>query len=313
MVTYRARAIFVSNCENGWYVLREILEHHPAVEIARVYTSPEKDPRRIAGFRSFDELAQNHGVPIEKTDDLNASEHVEAIRTLGPCFIIVVGWSRLVSKTVIEAARDGALGMHPTLLPEGRGRAPIPWSIIKGLKESGVTLFYLTVGVDDGDIVGQERFTIEEDDDARTVYDKATAAHVALIRRCLPELIAGNAPRAPQDHSRATYWPRRRPEDGRIDWSWSARRVYDWVRALTHPYPGAFTSFRGETIRVWRAALAGGLAQAAPGTVVRRSDRFLAVAAGEGCVRLVLLERGHRGEEPVSAFPDLVVGARFDE
>ncbi len=312
MVSGPARVVLVSNCGNGWCVLEEMLSRHPEVEVVRVYTSPEKDPRRVAGYRSFDALTQRYGTPLVRAGDLNAPEHVQDLEVVAPRFIFVVGWSRLVSKAVIAAARDGALGMHPTLLPEGRGRAPVPWTIIKGLQRSGVTLFYLTEGVDDGDVVGQEPFAIEESDDARTVYDKATAAHVTLIRRYLPGLVAGGAPRIPQDHSRATYWPRRRPEDGRIDWAWSARRVYDWVRALTHPYPGAFTGHRGSKISVWRAIVGDGPATAAPGTVVGRGEDTMDIATGSGCIRVAALEREEEGERPISTFPELTVGVRFD-
>ena len=132
--------------------------------------------------------------------------------------------------------------MHPTLLPRHRGRAPIPWAILTGLAKTGVTLFEITdPTADSGPIVGQVEVPIARDETATTLYESLAEAHLELMRTCVPQIVAGTAPRTPQDSRRASSWPKRTPPDGIIDWETRAPYLYDWVRAQTRPYPGAFT------------------------------------------------------------------------
>ena len=192
--------------------------------------------------------------------------------------------------------------MHPTLLPRHRGRAPIPWAILTGLARTGVTLFEIVDGTaDSGSIVGQVTLDIAPDETATTLFERIAEAHVDLTRELVPRLLARTAPRIPQDPSRASSWPKRAPADGIIDWETRARYLYDWVRAQTRPYPGAFTFLGDDKVIVW-GARAVELAEAAPaGTIVEVGPEGPVVACGEG--GLVLQEIQTNGE--------LVVGARL--
>jgi len=269
-------------------------------EIVGVVTLPGPvDPDR-AGQCSFDEVAARLGAELVETRDVNAEETVDAVRRLDPELVFVVGWSQLVRDPFIALAREGVVGMHPTLLPRHRGRAPIPWAILSGLARTGVTLFEIVdATADSGAIVGQVVLDIASDETATSLFDRVARAHVDLIREYVPQLVAGTAPRVAQDPLRASSWPKRTPADGIIDWETRAPYLYDWVRAQTRPYPGAFTFLGDQKVVVWRAR-AVELGEPAPaGTVVAQRPDGPVVACGEG--GLVLEEIETAGELAVGA------------
>ena len=260
------------------------------------------DPNR-SGQCSFDAVAKRHGARLVTTTDVNADATLEAIRVLEPELIFVVGWSQLVRDPFIALAKEGVFGMHPTLLPRHRGRAPIPWAILSGLARTGVTLFEIVdATADSGAIVGQTIIDISPEDTATTLFDRIAEAHVMLIREVVPQLIATSAPRVPQDSRRASSWPRRTPADGIIDWETRALYLHDWVRAQTRPYPGAFTFLGDEKVVIWRARPVALDAAAPPGTIVAERPEGPVVACGEGGLLL---------EEVDTGAGALVVGARF--
>jgi methionyl-tRNA formyltransferase len=248
------------------------------------------DPNR-SGQCAFDDVAARLGATLIETADVNAPDTVDAVRALEPSLIFVVGWSQLVREAFIAAASRGVYGMHPTLLPRHRGRAPIPWAIISGLARTGVTLFEITdPTADSGPLVGQAEVEIAPDETAATLYEKTADAHVRLVRELVPLLVAGTAPRIPQDPRRASAWPKRTPADGIIDWETRAPYLDAWVRAQTRPYPGAFTFHREERIVVWRARPTAHDSAAPAGTVLEVLPEGPVVACGEGALVLEELE-----------------------
>lgn len=252
-------------------------------EIVGVVTLPGPiDPNR-SGQCSFDEVADRLGAARVETRDVNAPETLAAIRDLEPEVVFVVGWSQLVREPFIALAREGVFGMHPTLLPRHRGRAPIPWTILTGLARTGVTLFEIVdPTADSGAIVGQVVVDVAPDETATTLFARIADAHVELTRAFLPLLLARAAPRIPQDPSRASTWPKRTPTDGIIDWETRASYLYDWVRAQTRPYPGAFTFAGDEKVIVWAARPVDLADAASAGTVVELRPEGPVVACGEG-------------------------------
>ena len=269
-------------------------------EIVGIVTLPGPiDPSR-SGQVSFAEVAARLRARLMETADVNAPDTVALVAALQPQLIFVVGWSQLVREAFIETASVGVFGMHPSLLPRHRGRAPIPWAILSGLARTGVTLFEITdPTADSGAIVGQVMVEIAPTETATSLYDRVTAAHADLLRELVPQLLGGTAPRIRQDERRASVWPRRTPADGIIDWETRAPYVYDWVRAQTRPYPGAFTYLGDEKVVVWRARPVEG--SGAAGTVVAERPEGPVVACGEGALLL---------EEVESAVP-LAVGAKL--
>ena len=271
-------------------------------EIVGIVTLPGPvDPNR-AGQCSFDEVAARSGALLHETRDVNSEETLDAIRALEPELVFVVGWSQLVRDPLIALASEGVFGMHPTLLPRHRGRAPIPWAILSGLARTGVTLFEIVdATADSGAIVGQVEIDIAPDETATTLFARLADAHVQLVRRLVPQLLARTAPRTPQDPSRSSAWPKRTPADGIIDWETRAPYLYDWVRAQTRPYPGAFTFLGDEKVIVWGARPVE-LAETAPaGTVVDVRPEGPVVACGEGALVL----------EEIQASGELALGARL--
>jgi methionyl-tRNA formyltransferase len=284
---------------------RDCLEAAAGVgaDVVGVVTLPGPiDPNR-SGQCSFDEVAERLGAVLHETRDVNSEETIAAVRALEPDLIFVVGWSQLVREPFIALAREGVFGMHPTLLPRHRGRAPVPWAILTGLARTGLTLFEIVdASADAGSIVGQITVAVAPDETATTLFARIAEAHVELTQELLPQIIARTAPRISQDPSRASSWPRRTPADGIIDWDTRAPYLYDWVRAQTRPYPGAFTYLGDEKVIVWSARPVD-LADAAPaGTVVEVGPGGPVVACGEGALVL---------EEIQTSAGELEVGARL--
>ena len=193
-----------------------------------------------------------------------------------------------MKRELLEIPSKGCIGLHPTLLPERRGGAPINWPIIDGLSKSAVTFLYLDEGLDSGDIIVQRKFEISLEDTTKTILQKITDIAVQLIKGYYPLLAEGKALRKPQDHSKATYTRRRRPEDGFIDWKRTSLSIYNWVRALTTPFPGAFTYWEGKKVIIWESQLPKGYKprfKVQPGEVLDILDqKGIIVATADSCI-----------------------------
>ena len=270
-----------------------------------------------SGWVSFDDLAGRLGVPNLTVRDLNRPESVVQVAALAPDLIVVIGWTRLLGPELLKIPRLGAVGFHASLLPRYRGRAPVNWALINGERETGNTMFFLDEGVDTGDVIDQRRIPITDDDDCATLYEKVAASGTAMLLEHLPALKDGRAPRISQDHSLATVMPKRRPEDGRIDWTKGRRRLFDWVRALTHPYPGAFSELDGRRLFVWsaRPGSAAGpepVSDTPPGIVVARPDGSVHVTTGDGTLELLRVQWQDGPEGDAAAILRSLDGSRFE-
>lgn len=201
----------------------------------------------------LDGFAEKHGIPLIKSRNINDPVVVDEIRGRELDWLFIIGWSQIAKKEVLNAPKIGCVGMHPTLLPKGRGRASIPWAILKGLPETGVTMFKLDEGVDTGDIIAQQAIPLTEGMTATELYEKVNEAHIRLIRDNWNDILNGTAVFRKQDGAEATEWPGRRPEDGRISRDMTVEEALRLVRAVTHPYPGAFYEDGEKTWRIWSA------------------------------------------------------------
>ncbi|HUJ03097.1 MAG TPA: formyltransferase family protein, partial [Rhizomicrobium sp.] len=238
----------------GHRCLEAMLEAGAEVS-ALLYLDDSKAGVTVA-HSEFDDLIAKYRLNARAFASLKGDEgarHLAFASDTKPDLGIVIGVSELVPPEMLALASKGFIGMHPTLLPEGRGRAPIPWALIHDLKQTGVTLFYADPGVDTGDILDQEIVPVFDDDTAPILGARTDDAACRLFVKNLPLLANGTAARRKQDDRKATYWPRRKPQDGLIDWRKDSRALYNWVRALTRPYPGAFTFHRGRKLFVWQA------------------------------------------------------------
>ena len=209
-------------------------------------------PEERIWFASVAELARGRAIETLMPDDPNAPEIVERVRDLRPDFLFSFYYRLMLGARLLAIPGRGAFNMHGSLLPKYRGRVPVNWAIIHGETETGATLHEMVEKPDAGRIVDQEAVPILPDELAAAVFGKVTGAAERVLRRSLPKLVDGSAVLRAQDLSRGGYFGGRRPEDGRIDWSASAKRVHDLVRAVAPPYPGAFTEAEGMRLRVLR-------------------------------------------------------------
>lgn len=251
---------FVTCVELGRACIEEVLR--AGGHFALLVTLEDRLARNKSGRVWLDDLARQHEMPLLKIRHINDPETVEALKGARLDWLFIIGWSQIASPDVLASVKKGVLGMHPTLLPEGRGRAAIPWAILKGLKQTGVTLFALDEGVDSGPIADQVVVKIGEQETADTLYRRVAEAHRELIGKVWPHLVTGTLQLRQQNDDEATYWPGRTPDDGKIEAHMSVDEVDRLVRATTRPYPGAFINRDGNTYTVWagRPAEQGGSA-----------------------------------------------------
>lgn len=248
------KIVFIGGVKFSYDILSHILKNGWNVEAIFCYDDSKR--KLYSDFASFDEITKKYGIKEIKVQNINDKENIEILQKINPDLILVMGWSQLLNNEIIQIPRFGVIGSHPTELPKYRGRAPISWTIIKGLKESALTFFYITLGIDDGDILDQRSFQISSNDDATSLYEKITELGKQMLSDNLRLISEGKAKRIKQDSTKfIENWPKRIPEDGKIDWTKSNREIHALIRATTHPYPGAFTFFKKHKLKIWKAQL----------------------------------------------------------
>lgn len=271
---------FITSVRLGLSCLEELADL--GADLAYLGTIRDDIAPNKSGRIYLDDFASAHNVPLHKFRNMNDRDSVDALVEADLDWLYVIGWSQMAKREVLSIPRRGVVGIHPTLLPVGRGRASIPWAILKGLDKTGVTMFKLDEGMDTGPLLGQVEIPLEQDETATTLYDKVAGAHRTLIRQTFPRIADGTIELVPQDESRATVWPGRRPGDGLLDLdSMDAADVDRHVRALTHPYPGAFVQINDQHIlRIWEGHIGRGEGR----TLVTRSGPYTATDFDEELV-----------------------------
>jgi methionyl-tRNA formyltransferase len=280
-----ARCVLFAYHEMGYGCMEALLTM--GAPIAALLTHHD-DPHEEIWWRSCADLARRNAIPVHTPERLEG-EWIERIAAMRPAVIYSFYYRNLLPQAVLRLAPLGAYNLHGSLLPAYRGRAPVNWMLANGEREAGVTLHHMVARADAGDIVGQRAAAIDDADTALTLYRKLVPLGAALIREMHPLIVAGRAPRRRQDLSRGSYFGRRRPEDGAIDWRWPARRIFNLVRAVTHPYPGAFCACAGRKLFVWESRIAEESGRrGAPGEIVAVSkDGTVEIAAGEGSISVM--------------------------
>ena len=267
--------------------------------VAAVVTHAD-DPGEGNWFESVADVARIHRIPCLTPPSPNLPETIETLSRLAPDLLLSVWYRRLLGPELLALPRIAALNLHGSLLPAYRGRAPLNWAIVHGESRTGVTLHHMTATADAGDIVAQRPIDIEPDDTAFTVYERMTKIGVEPLLESCPAVLADRAPRIPQDPRLATTMPRRRPEDGRIEWTWPAARIFNMIRAVAEPYPGAFVGDGPARVHLWAASIHEDSANdAAPGTVVEIVPaRGIAVATGRGMLLITRVQSAGGVAEP---------------
>jgi len=257
------------------------------------------DPAEGDWFESVAGLARAHGLPCLTPSSPNLPEVADSLRPLAPDLVLSVWYRRLLGPALLALPRVAALNLHGSLLPRYRGRAPLNWVLVNGETRTGVTLHHMNEAADAGDIVGQRPIDIAPDDTALTLYQRMVKEGVDLLLESWPAVVAGTAPRLPQDHARATLVPPRRPEDGRVEWTWPAARIANMIRAVTHPFPGAFVGDGRARLWLWGGSPLPAAPQGAlPGTLLEIvAGRGVTIATGAGGLLLSRVQSAGGAEE----------------
>jgi methionyl-tRNA formyltransferase len=288
------RILFFGYSEVGYECLELLLTRGDHV-VALV--THEDNPNEKIWFKPPAVIAREKGLPIFTPELVNTPEWIERIAALRPDLILSAYYRSMISPRILDLARLGAFNMHGSLLPKYRGRAPINWAVLHGESRVGMTLHRMVKRADAGAIVDQEGVDIDPRDTAEQAFRKVLPCARRVLARQIDALLAGTAREMPQEDAKATYFGGRQPEDGRIVWTQSARQIFNLIRAVTDPFPGAFTDVNGARLMIWwaepdSAATKG--RRGKPGEVLSLNP--LVVATADGAIELAKAE--WRGAAP---------------
>jgi UDP-4-amino-4-deoxy-L-arabinose formyltransferase / UDP-glucuronic acid dehydrogenase (UDP-4-keto-hexauronic acid decarboxylating) len=282
------KAVVLAYHNMGCIGLESLLKN--GFEIAAVFTHKD-DPKENQWFRSVAQLAAQHNIPVFAPDDLNHPLWVEKIKAMQPDMLFSFYYRNMIKEPLLEIPKQGCFNLHGSLLPKYRGRAPINWVLVNGETETGVTLHHMTLKPDDGDIVAQSKIVISNDDTAQTLNEKLVSLAGEMLNQCLPQLKNSNAPRISQNHSQATYFSGRKPDDGEIHWNKSANEIRNLVRAVTQPYPGAFTFAGNRKLLIWQTTILDVQSKSPAGTILTTNP--LVIACGERALQIDFAQQEH--------------------
>jgi len=239
------KIIFFGASKLGYDACKLIIEKNLA-DVAAIFTIPQEfkisystSTVKNVQYADFSGLAEKYNIPLIYVEG-KMSSYKERIEELKPDFLLVIGWYYMIPKSIRELAPLGCAGIHGSLLPKYRGGAPLVWAIINGEEEAGISFFYFDDGVDDGDLIAQIKFPITYEDTIADILRKTNEATLEAVEKYIPLISESTAPRVKQDHTKATYVPQRKPDDGEIDLTKTAGELYNFIRAQSSPYPGAF-------------------------------------------------------------------------
>ena len=266
----------------------EALTQH-GFDIAAVFTH-EDDPDENCWFGSVKSWAVEKDITVYTSEEVNSPDWITKIAASNPDVIFSFYYRKMICREILELSRVGAFNLHGSYLPHYRGRCPVNWVIINGEKQTGVTLHYMIDKPDAGDIVGQKTVIIDQLDTAKTLYDKLCGAAKELLDKVLPLIKEGKIPRQKQNLKEGSYYGGRRPEDGRIDWNKSADEIYNLIRGVTKPYPGAFAFLdNDQKVIIWWAQPAVMKEAALQGKLVI-TDKEVLVRTDKNAIKLLDIE-----------------------
>jgi methionyl-tRNA formyltransferase len=299
----KPRIVFFGYSEVGYECLSLLLERGD--NVVALFTH-EDNPHEKIWFKTPAVAARDKGIPIHTPEKVNTPEWIERIAALRPDLILSVYYRNMISSKILALPPLGAFNMHGSLLPKYRGRAPINWAVLHDEPRIGMTLHRMVKSADAGAVMDQEGVDIDPRDSAEQAFRKVMPCARRVLVRQIDALLAGTARETPQDDSQASYFGGRKPEDGRIIWPQTSRQIFNLIRAVTDPYPGAFTDVGAVRLMVWWAETDSPATQGrrgVPGEVL--SVTPLVVATGDGALELTRTE--WRG----SPAPELHVGQRL--
>ncbi len=285
-------------------------------DVIGVVTQPDKPKGR--GQRLLPPpvkfFAVEHGLPIYQPIRVKTAEFVGKLKELAPDLIVVVAFGQILSREILSIPRLGCINVHASLLPRYRGAAPIQWAIVRGEKETGITTMFMDEGLDTGDMLLKKSLPITADMTAAELHDKMMELGADVLEKTLTELSTGTLRRIPQDDAASTYAPLLSKSTGHIAWDKSAQEIHDLVRGL-NSWPGAYSTLRGKTFKIWRTKVVDGETAATPGEIISQTKTGLLVAAGRGTLEIIELQAPNGKKMTANDYirgHGLEIPARFD-
>lgn len=284
------KSILIGSVGSSKAILEEMIRIQFPIDM--VFSLDEEFSTNVSGYYPLHKLAEDNNIFYKKFRKINDQENIDIIKQINPDYIFIIGLSQLISKDLINLPKKGAIGFHPTPLPKFRGRAAIVWQILLGVQETKCSLFFIDEGIDSGDILGQEPYLIEDNDYASDVLKKCHVAFKKLIAKTLPELVKGEIEPIRQNEDEATYLLKRSPEDGRINWSQPSEKIQRLIRAVSKPYPGAFSEYEGNAkIIFWKADFIENYTYIGlPGQIAKITSEFMDIVCVDGLLRVYKYE-----------------------
>jgi len=278
------RILFIGSIAFSAQALRELIAMR--ANVVGVCTLEESEFN--SDHEDLTPIAEQAEIPVRYTPKINSVESLAWIFDLQPDIIFCFGWSRLIHSPLLQIPPLGVIGFHPAALPANRGRSPLIWALVLGLKETASSFFFMDECADSGDLISQVSRPIDPIDDASSLHRRVTDIAMEQLREFVPRLAAGEIQRIAQDHRLTNVWRKRGIEDGVIDWRMAAENIHNLVRGLTRPYVGAHFDYAEQQIKVWKTAIKQDVCvNLEPGKVLAVDDRSILIKAGSGAIRLL--------------------------
>jgi methionyl-tRNA formyltransferase len=275
--------------------LKSLLEAGEKIEAVVTQTDKPAGRSRKPTPPPVKEFALERGLRVMQPASMKDETFLSELESIRPEFIVVVAYGRILTQRVLDAPSTAPVNLHASLLPKYRGASPIAWAVINGDRETGLTTMVMTPGLDEGDILLQERHEIRDDDSAESLALRLSEAGGPLLVKTLKGLRDGSVKPAPQE-GEATYASILKKDDGRVDWSKPAPELYNFVRGM-HPWPGAFTHIQGVRVKLLKVRATPGVGE--PGRIMSTNRDSFEVGAGSG--KLEVIELQPEGKKPMSA------------
>jgi methionyl-tRNA formyltransferase len=247
------KTVFIGSVGSSRIALQTMIEQ--GIKIDLVCSLDGSVSENVSGYFPLHEIAEQNDIDFIKFKKINDPNIIERIKKIVPNFIFVIGLSQIITNDLLNCATDYCIGFHPTPLPKFRGRAAVPWLILLGEKDLKISLFRMDDGMDSGDLICQYPYKLTDEDYATNAVEKILQAMREGLKQSLPQIYHDSVQFIKQKNEEATYLLIRRPEDGKINWNLPAEKIHTLIRAVSHPYPGAFSYIKGEKITIWRAEL----------------------------------------------------------
>ncbi len=242
------KILFIGTVEFSYKALEKLISLN--ANIVGVCTKEKSNFN--SDFRDLTPLCEKLNISYKYIDDINSQDSIDFIKSLKPDIIFCFGWSSLIKKELLDLPKMGVVGYHPAKLPQNRGRHPLIWAMVLGLKKSASTFFFMQEGADNGDILSQKEFDILYEDNAQSLYNKVSNIALEQIEEFLPQLQNGSFQKIKQNNHLSNIWRKRSKVDGIIDFRMTSNAIYNLVRALSKPYVGAILKYKDEEVTIWK-------------------------------------------------------------